>query len=282
VAIARSRRQQNTVEKPTLYPESPTATARLYVKRKEILMRYTSLSLALLLFGCERVESTDVRTSGIYADLDVVARGDGDSTVSASLRVGGPRSNTYLELVEGDALTAHQGEDETEMDEHSFPLGPVTYDARFEVDDENTPFRIEFAREAHDEVEENCRGGGAPNSFATLPAPFALDGPGADQTFSRADADIEITWSPNGFRDAMTWTVSGSCIHTESGDISGDPGRVSIERGRLRALDNRQAETCSMTVELVRTRAGAVDPAYGEGGSFSARQVRAISLRSAP
>jgi len=245
-------------------------------------MRYTSLSLALLLFACERVESTDVRTSGIYADLDVVARGDGDSTVSASLRVGGSLSNTYLELIDGDVLMAHQGEDKEEMDEHSFPLGPVTYDATFDVDDENTPFRVEFAREAHDEAEEECRGGGAPNSFATLPAPFAFDGPSRDQSFSRSEADIEITWSPNGLRDGMTWRVSGDCISGDSGDISGDPGRITIERGKLRAIQGREAETCSMTVEIVRSRGGAVDPAYGEGGRFSARQVRAISLKSAP
>ena len=245
-------------------------------------MRLSLVSAALLLAACEHVESSDIRTSGIFADLDVIARGDGESSVSAALRVGGSLSNTYLELIDGDRLIAHQGEDEEEMDEHSFPLGPVTYDASFDVDAENTPFRIEFAREPHDEAEKECRGGSAPNSFATLPAPFTIDGPSGDQTFSRSGDDIEITWSPNGFRDAMSWRLSGSCVQAESGEISGDPGRVTIPRGRLRPIANREAETCSISVEIVRARAGAVDPAYGEGGRFNAGQIRTIGLKSAP
>jgi hypothetical protein len=245
-------------------------------------MRLTSASLILLLASCERVESSDIRTSGIYADLSVVARGDGDSSVTAALRVGGSLSNTYLELIDGDVLRAHQGEQMEEMDQHSIPLGPVTYRASFDVDAENTPFRIEFAREPHDEMEKECRGESAPNSFATLPAPFTIDGPERDRTFSRSDADIEITWGPNGFRDPMSWTVSGGCIETESGDVGGDPGRVTIPRGRLRAIRGRETETCDISVEIVRARGGAVDPAYGEGGRFSARQVRSIELRSSP
>lgn len=232
--------------------------------------------------ACERVESSDVRTSGIYADMTVTARGDGESQVSAALRVGGSLSNTYLELVDGDELMAIQGEDEVRMSKRSIPLGPVSYVASFPVDAENTPFRVSFSREPHDEAEKACRGGSAPSSFATLPAPFTIDGPDAGRTFSRADDDIEVTWSPTGSRDRMSWRVSGSCVENDSGDIDSDSGRFVVRRGDLRPIENRERDDCSLTIEIVRQRAGQIDPAYGEGGRFVARQVRQIRVESVP
>lgn len=232
--------------------------------------------------ACERVESSDVRTSGIYADMTVTAVGDGTSRVSAALRVGGSLSNTYLDLVDGDELMAIQGEDEARMSERSIPLGPVHYEATFDVDTENTPFRVSFAREPHDETEKECRGGSAPNSFATLPAPFTIDAPAEDRAFSRADDDIEITWSPNGRRDAMSWRASGSCIEGDSGDIDTDNGRFVISRGKLRLRREADDNSCDVTITITRSRPGQIDPAYGEGGRFVARQVRSVEVRSDP
>jgi hypothetical protein len=245
-------------------------------------MRAALIIAALSLAACERVESSNVRTDGIYADLDVVAKGDGKSSVSASLRVGGSLSNTYLDLIDGDVLMAHQADDAQEMERRTLLFGQVWYEATFDVDAENTPFRIEFAREPHDDTEKQCRGGSAPNSFATLPAPFAFDGPEVGKSFSRANDDLEITWSPNGSSDKMSFQISGSCIQSESGDISGDPGRLAIARGRLKPTMNQPPATCAIIVELIRSRSGEVDPAFGEGGTFRARQIRTLDLQSAP
>ena len=55
--------------------------------------------------GCASIESSDIKTSGIYADFEAKSSGEGSTLLSASLKVG-ENSNTYLDLVEGDTLTA--------------------------------------------------------------------------------------------------------------------------------------------------------------------------------
>jgi hypothetical protein len=58
---------------------------------------------------------------------------------------------------------------------------------------------------------------------------------------------------------------------------------VVIEKGKLQPVsDQRAGETCDVQVRIFRTRAGAVDPAYGEGGNFAAQQVRTVTISSAP
>jgi hypothetical protein len=44
------------------------------------------------------VESTDIRTTGVYPVIDVTAEGSGTSRVLVKLKVGGINSNTYLDL----------------------------------------------------------------------------------------------------------------------------------------------------------------------------------------
>jgi len=55
--------------------------------------------LSLGISACESVDSDDIRTSGVYAYMNVEAKGDGNTRVSARLTVGGAFSNTDLELV---------------------------------------------------------------------------------------------------------------------------------------------------------------------------------------
>ena len=51
--------------------------------------------------GCQPVDSETVLTSGVYVDLWIHSEGSGSSRARALLRVGGPLSNTVLDL-EGD------------------------------------------------------------------------------------------------------------------------------------------------------------------------------------
>jgi hypothetical protein len=40
--------------------------------------------------------------------------------------------------------------------------------------------------------------------------------------------------------------------------------------------------TCDATITVTRARTGMVDVAYGEGGNFSARQQRTLTVSSTP
>src|SRR5947208_1063493 len=77
------------------------------------------LGIASGAVGCQKVDSTDVRTSGVYAAFIVTEDPAAEATVDATLQVGGPLSNTYLELTGPDRLTAYLGSKVYPMQGHS-------------------------------------------------------------------------------------------------------------------------------------------------------------------
>jgi len=227
---------------------------------------------ALGLLACENVDSEDVMTDGIYADINAIATGDGNTTVRASLRVGGNASNTFLELVGDDKLVASMGEETAEMGEKTF-LGSKWYTAEFSEDAVDTEFNVAFERS----VDEP-----APESKMTMVAPFDITVPASSASYSRASDDIELAWETSGTSDTMLVNIDGSCVQLYHEDLSGDTGSFSVVAGTLEPAQDQEDETCSITIELIRHREGTLDPAYGEGGLVYSRQIRTIQVTSAP
>ncbi len=227
------------------------------------------LLAATVLGACEDVTSEDILTSGIYADLSVEASDHGTSTVRAVLKVGGASSNTYVQLTGEDELVATVGDESQPMVEQT--LGDYhEYVAGFATANGGDVFKVSLNRS----IDE-----GAPNSTMTLPDPFDIDpvtGP------LQRSSDITITWSPANSTDNMRITAAGSCVLTYERDISGDPGTVTIEAGSLIPLDDAAQESCEVTYQIDRWRAGTLDPGYGEGGKAIAHQIRTISVLTQP
>lgn len=246
-------------------------------------MRNFVLSLAPLLCltaACESIDSANVRTDGIYASLVATADGEGSTRLEARLKTGGAGSNTFLDLSSGDELHAFAGAEKKEMERESL-LGVVWYEAEFDVAAENTPLRIEFSREAHGD-EEACGDTSAPSSIVSLPAPMTIRAPENEVQLSRAGDALELRWGPTS-SDPIRYELEGNCIARLADTLPGDSGIVVIEKGKIQPISEMRAnESCDVTVKLVRTRAGVVDPAYGEGGNFAAEQVRRVTIRSAP
>lgn len=236
------------------------------------MSRTLTLSAALLLLSaCEAVDSSSVLTDGMYADLTAAADGSGQTLVKAVLRVGGATSNTYVNLEGDDRLTATAGE--TTLDLEVNALGDYRdYTATFDVEAEDSLFTVAFLRT----VDE-----GAPASTMTLPAPFALAGPAAEDVISR-QADITLTWEPAGTNDAMSWRVNGECFFDAYGQVQGDPGTVVIPAGSLESVNEDAPTACEATVTVWRSRAGALDPGFGEGGAVFGQQLRQLTFRSDP
>jgi hypothetical protein len=239
-------------------------------------MRQQLLLLAAFpfFFGCEAVDSQDVLTSGVYADLDVTASGTGLSVVQAVLRVGGKYSNAYLSLSGDDTLTATvDGETRTL---YEVSLGEYReYATDFQTDAADTAFQISFDRTVDP---------GAPDSQLSLPAPFELTGPADGSTFSRNSDDLLVEWSESGSSDSMRWEATGDCIDYASGNIDGDEGVQSLEAGTLESSwsddEADEAGSCTVTLTLWRSRSGTVDNGFGEGGEARAHQVRTIEFTS--
>lgn len=236
-------------------------------------MRITSLSLALgVLVACESVESTDVLTSGVYADISATDLGEGAVRTDAVLRVGGGNSNTFLNLVEDDNLTSAHGEDTQSMIEQN--LGDYySYSAQHTDPDLAAEFVVSFERTLDE---------GAPATTLTVPDPFDLTGPEADVTFTASQEDIEVTWDGSGSDDDMILLVSGDCFFNQELALDGDTGAAVIEAGTLEWADETEPETCTALITLRRSRAGELDPGYGEGGIAVGRQDRSVSVLVAP
>ena len=225
-------------------------------------------SLALsttLAAGCrQKVESTDVRTSGVFPVVDVTADGSGSTRVEVKLKVGGRLSNTFLDLTGEDRLTATAGGVTKELDGTS----GVAYAAAFPADIAG-PFVVAFLRGPDDTS--------APATTVNLPAPFAVTL--ASREVSRASADLAFTWTPASGSGDVDVSLYGTCIDIVL-ETTPDDGTSTIGRDRIHAPIATDA--CTATLTLARTQSGEVDPAFTEGGDVTARQVRSTTFTTTP
>lgn len=237
---------------------------------KKVIRLVGLLAVGVALAGCsEDVDSDDVGTDAVYANISVVATGDGTSTVTTYLRVGGPNSNTYLDLTDYDALIAYVNGTSKGMSQSG--NGYVT---TFPYEAEDTPYRVSFVRTPPPDGE--CAGRSAPNSTVDLPAPFGLTSPVQDSSISRASA-LSIQWSASGETDAMSFSVDAPCLQYYADNIENDNGSFTIPANTLMVVGSSNA-ACTATLTVHRTRDGELDPNYGEGGTINASQRRAVQF----
>lgn len=229
----------------------------------------SSLCLGLfLLSACtvETVDSKNVRTGGISAQITANATSDAATTVTAQLKVGGPGSNTYVDLSGGDSIFAVANDKRLEMEAQ----GTGTYQINFDGAALDTEFIVDLQRDADDD---------APLSKGTLPGPFTFQVP--NMTTSRMQA-LTITWDPSGSKDDMSLELSGTCIFNRTIDIPGDTGSHVIDPGMLVSTNTDKPETCDITVEMKRSRKGTPDTAFDPSSSFELTQTRTAKFTSSP
>lgn len=219
---------------------------------------------------CETVGSKDIKTSGLYADLEATASGNGKTSVKATLTLG-KGSLTFLELSSGDTLTATSGTTSKAMSRASL-FGSTWYETELPGDGANMDVKVALTRAADTS---------APTSVVTLPAPFSLSTPTAGQKFSRAGAPVFVSWQGAGQPDEMRLGVSGSCIDSiPEAALSGDSGQHTLPA--LKAKSGEEQKSCDVVITMKRVRHGQVDPAYGKGGDFSAIVLRKVTFTSDP
>ena len=228
------------------------------------------LVLLALLAACTKVDSDNILTSGIYADLGARANGDGRTSVYATLFLENPINLNFIELQGDDELIASNGPDDKVMAETEL-LNIVSYQATFQTEEGGDEFVIDFVRTVDD---------GAPSSIVTLPEKFTVDPPASS---SARVAAMTVTWAPAGSGDLMSWRASGECIDPASDSISGDSGTLAIAPNTFRKKQGMQvADTCDVFLTLTRTRLGVLDRNYGEGGKVVGDQNRTVVFSSTP
>jgi len=215
---------------------------------------------ALVLTGCSTVDSADIRTSGMTADLFVKLPEDANSVdVTASFRVG---TLTYVELGGGEKVSASaDGQNET-LRRGKF-AGATSYTGQLDATKPGTEITFDLKRDG-----DNTS---APSSTVTLPEPVHLTAPAGK--LSRR-ATIQVTFA-SGPAQALTWT--GPCIQTGSLEIEAGRSSATIAAGLIRAVAPASpgagtSTTCQLTLTLTRRTTGKLDGAFKDGSVVAEAQ----------
>jgi len=226
--------------------------------------------LAFAFAGCSQTSSENVTTQGIFADIRVIAEGNGATVVKVQLLVGnGGIGRTQLILAPGDILTVTANGIQKTMVRDTSLIGEVEYWASFPFADADTLYTVAFSR---------VNGMNAPNSNVTLPDGFVVMLPVTSRVFKTGEV-IDVLWAPAGTLTVPSISITVDCVLTtgifisESRNLSPstDSGTSSIAVNSVipsGPIDTNQL--CDATIYLSRQRYGNLDPNYGEGGLISA------------
>ncbi len=236
-----------------------------------MLNRSALVSLCLLSLsavGCskETTSSSNIKTRGIAALIDVYADTDTTATVHVELRVGGSDSNTYVDLEGSDTLTATAaGKTKTLT-----VVDTGIYEANFSGVEGGTEFQVSLDRLDDETATENS---------GALPDPFSLDDPASG--LSRMTDDLEVTWSPADTGDKMRLDFEGDCIFAY-GHSASDTGSYIVDKNTLDSTGGDEPKTCDVTVNVDRLREGSADSLFDPESWFRLHQRRSASFTSNP
>jgi hypothetical protein len=235
------------------------------VNRIKLLL--LGVGVTTLAAGCtEDIASSDVRTSGVYADYTALASkgepSDSGTKASAYLRTGGDNSNTFLDLVGDDKLVITVGDESREL----------TGEERtgdFAEDAEDTLITFAWMRGEEDVS--------APNSTVTLPPEFTptLEGitlvDGEDPEIPRS-APLVISWEGASTSDQVNYHIEGDCLFLETGEESSNDGSITIDADEFNVTGDDEAATCGAKLYVELVRKGTLDENL-EGSITATRRV---------
>jgi hypothetical protein len=244
-------------------------------------MRLLGVSFAFItlsLSSCAETESENVKSSGVRAEIEVVADGSGTTDVDVQLEVGSSGGlRTQLELSNGDSLIAYANGEQRTLTKIERLFG-THYVTSFDFDSPNIEFRIALNR--NNDVS-------APNSTVLLPDPFTITTPQSGERFAR-NADIVTIWEP-GFSDHsiridydLFCSDGESIIVLGTEEVISDSGQHSINATELLGVRANHPSTqngCDLEITVTRARSGNLDPNYGEGGYIKAKQERTRTVQ---
>lgn len=228
---------------------------------------WQGLLVAVGVLGCRETKSSEyVHTREIIELTQVVAEAGDRALVSVSLRTNGV-NGTYVELAPGDTLEVSAGALTKELKQTSSGLYEATLGTGAGVD-----FTVDL-----DRAEEPD----APQSFGTLPMPFEITAPAADDVFSRAKDDLVVRW--DSMEDvAGALRLTGPCIADYKADLDGTAGAVTLGMGEIASTDPQHPGSCAIEVQVSFARLGQPDPMLNPDSTFQGTQVRKVTIQSDP
>jgi hypothetical protein len=242
--------------------------------------RVAFIGLVALIPGCcgmcgmcsDSTKSSNVRTSGVNAQMTVHSGESGPTEVSVRVRVGGTFSNTFLTITDGDAIVADNGTDKVSLVGTKGLIAVPSNEGTLPTDSSGRIITVKLVR-PHDTS--------ALASTVTMPHGFGFGSPRVGESFDSAHPRIVVTWSPTS-SEPVEWSLRGGCINDQSGTDAMDTGRLEATLVAARDADGGIMGPCDVVIHLSRTRTGTLDPAFGEGGSIVAIQDRERTIHFTP
>lgn len=239
--------------------------------------RLLGLASGVLIAGCcgmcaETISSENVRTEGLYEQVNVETNGDGTTRIAVTLRVGGALSNLYPAIGIADRLEARVG---GKLAELVFDKGIVSlpsYRGEVQGDPGGKAFEILFTRSGNTS---------ATGTRVTMPPSFTISSPAEDTTLSLSHPALSLAWGPPS-AEPMSWRIEGDCIVSDSGSSSPDTGRAELTLRPAPTDAGAPAGGCKAKIFLERTGRGVIDPAFGQGGAIQATQRRERVVQITP
>jgi hypothetical protein len=225
--------------------------------------------VGLSALGCsskETTSSSNIKTGGIAALIDVYADTDDTATVHVALKIAGSSSNAYVLLEGSDKLIATADGETKTLTARDAGI----YEANFSGVGADTEISVTLERP--DDITASGNSG-------TLPAPFTLDDP--TPKLSRKDDDLTVTWAPADTGDPVRAVFDGSCIFNFDDDIS-DTGSYAVPKGTLMSTGGDKPKTCDITLNMSRSRTGTADSKFDPESYFRLFQRRSASFTSNP
>jgi hypothetical protein len=218
------------------------------------------IGLALVVSGCSTVDSADIRTSGMTADLLVKLPENAVAVdLTASFRVG---NLTYVELGSGENVSV-SAEGKTEELHRGKFAGATSYTGQLGVSKGEVTFALK----------RDGDNASAPSSTVVLPEPVHLSQPFGGTKLSRGKA-VQVTFA-SGPAQTLTW--SGPCIQTGSLEIEAGRSSTTIAAGLIRATTpaspaNSARDSCQIELLLSRHTTGKLDGAFKDGSIVAVAQ----------
>jgi len=228
--------------------------------------------------ACFPAESSRLKTSELYADFRAGHRPDGVG-VSAELQVGSGAS-ADVRLSSGDRLVAYAMGQAFPMTEQPcdrcVPGVIPPQGALLPASAATGEIRIAL---------ERTQGTSAPQSVTRLPSAHEITFPPAGMFTSASPASrsglgtITVTWAPTAPEDTVDVNVTG-CDSNIPRRLAAGSGQLSFD---LRTLTPAAPSVpCDLYFQVVLSRQGTVDPAFGKGGQFLATRERIAMITTAP
>lgn len=232
----------------------------------------------VLVSGCQpTVPAKDIATSSIYPIMLLESTGDGTTSVSVELFVGGS-NGTRISLDGEDKLVATFNNQSQQLEAKKNLLGVVSYVTRLDFDVPGT--QITLTLERSDQTSDIVSNVEIPEGIKILePVPGA--------NFTHQD-DITIVWEPSG---DMNITIERVCEGGQPIQLTGnyvsnsnnlrDPNSWTYSISSLLGNDPNQNATCVLTMTLVRSVLGTLANEY-IGGEISAQRDVSVSVNIIP